>query len=63
METLNRIKQLVELMEVDTEKVYAKGNHSASIRARKSAQEIKILIGKFRKELLEEIKNHDGTEN
>lgn len=63
METIERIKQLVELMATDTEKVYNKGNRSASIRARKSAQEIKVLIGKFRKEILEEMKRHDGTEN
>jgi hypothetical protein len=63
METLDRIKQLIELMATDTEKVYTKGNRSASIRARKSAQEIKVLIGKFRKEILDEIKRHDDTEN
>lgn len=62
METLQRIKELVELMSTDTYKVYNKGNHSASIRARKHAQEIKNLIGIFRKEILIEIKKHD-TEN
>ena len=44
METLNKIKDLVEKMSVDTQKVYDKGNRSASIRARKYAQEIKLLI-------------------
>jgi len=63
MDTLNKIKQLVELMAVDTEKVYNKGNRSASIRARKCAQEIKTLIGQFRKEILDEIKKHDATGN
>lgn len=63
METLDKIKQLVELMTVDTEKVYNKGNRSASIRARKTAQEIKNLLGQFRKEILDEVKRHDGTEN
>jgi len=62
METLQRIKELVELITTDTSKVYNKGNRSASIRARKNAQEIKTLIGVFRKEILEEIKKHD-TEN
>lgn len=56
METLDRIKKLVEDMSVDTAKVYNKGNRSASIRARKNAQEIKSLLGQFRKEILEEIK-------
>jgi len=61
METLKRIKDLVEKMSVDTQKVYDKGNRSASIRARKYAQEIKILIAVYRKDVLEEIKKHDGT--
>ena len=62
METLQRIKELVEKMSVDTQKVYVKGNRSASIRARKYAQEIKQLIGVYRKEILEEMKKHDGTD-
>ena len=61
METLKEIKDLVEKMSVDTQKVYDKGNRSASIRARKYAQEIKILIATYRKEVLEEMKRHDGT--
>lgn len=60
METLARIKELVELMTADTAKVYTKGNRSASIRARKYAQEIRTLVGLFRKELLEEVKKHEG---
>lgn len=60
METLKKIKDLVELMSVDTTKVFEKGNRSASIRARKYAQEIKELIPQYRKELLQEIKKHDN---
>jgi len=59
METLDKIKKLVEEMSIDTGKVFNKGNKSASIRARKNAQEIKLLLGQLRKEILEEIKNHD----
>ena len=59
METLGKIKDLVEKMSVDTHKVYNKGNRSASIRARKYAQEVKSLIASFRKEILDEIKRHD----
>jgi hypothetical protein len=62
METLQKIKELVEKMSVDSQKVYEKGNRSASIRARKYAQEIKQLIGVYRKEILEEMKKHDGTD-
>ena len=57
MDTLNKIKELVEKMSVDTNKTL-KGNHSASIRARKYAQEIKVLVAPFRKEILAEIKKH-----
>jgi hypothetical protein len=39
-----------------------KGNHSASIRARKNAQEVKSLIATFRKEILDEIKRHEGRD-
>jgi hypothetical protein len=59
METLVKIKELVEKMSVDTHKVFDKGNRSASIRARKYAQEIKNLISVYRKEVLDEIKRHD----
>ena len=59
METLIKIKNLVEKMSVDTNKVFDKGNLSASIRAHKYAQEIKSLISVYRKEVLEEIKTHD----
>lgn len=61
METLIKIKELVEKMSVDTQKVYKNGNKSASIRARKNAQTIKSLISTYRKEILDELKNHDGT--
>jgi Histone H1-like protein Hc1 len=60
MDTLQKIKELVEQMSTDTNKVYNKGNHSAAIRARKNAQEIKNLIATFRKEILQEIKRHDA---
>jgi hypothetical protein len=60
METLKKIKDLVEKMSVDTQKVFDKGNRSASIRARKYAQEIKLLIGVYRKEVLDEMKKHDA---
>jgi hypothetical protein len=55
METLFRIKELIEKISIDTNKVFKKGNRSASIRARKHAQELKELITPFRKEVLDEI--------
>ena len=62
METLKKIKDLVEKMSVDTQKVFIKGNRRASIRARKHAQELKAMIGVYRKEILEEIKKHDKAD-
>lgn len=56
METLNKLKELIEKISIDTYKVYNKGNKSASIRARQNSQKLKSLIPMFRKEILEEIK-------
>lgn len=63
MDTLIKIKGLVEKMSVDTQKVFEKGNRSASIRARKHAQEIKFLMATYRKEILDEIKRQDNDGN
>jgi hypothetical protein len=52
METLEKIKTIVESLSVDTTKFYA-GNKSAGTRARKSAQELKSLLQDLRKEILE----------
>ena len=41
METLEKIKELTELLSVDATKFY-KGNKSAGTRARKTAQELNI---------------------
>ena len=57
METLEKIKELTELLSVDATKFY-KGNKSAVTRARKSAQELKSLLQEFRTEVLE----HNKTE-
>lgn len=57
METLEQIKQLTEVLSVDTTKFF-NGNKSAGTRARKSAQELKALLQKLRGEILE----HNKTE-
>lgn len=57
MDTLDKIKSLVEQISIDTSKTF-RGNHTASIRARKNAQELKHLIPQFRKEILVEIRQH-----
>jgi len=62
METLSKIKDLIEKMSLETTKVYERHNRSASIRARKYAQEIKFLVTVYRKEILEEIKKIDGED-
>lgn len=52
METLEKIKELTEVLSVDATKFY-KGNKSAGTRARKTAQELKALLQKFRGEILD----------
>lgn len=52
METLEKIKELTEVLSVDTTK-YFKGNKSAGTRARKTAQELKSLLQKLRLEILD----------
>jgi hypothetical protein len=59
MDTLNKIKDLVEKISIDSKKTM-KGNHTASVRARRNAQELKLIIPKFRKEILDEIRTHDN---
>lgn len=59
IESLKKIKDLVEKMSVDTNKVFVKGNRSASIRARKNSQEVRDLVKVFRKEILDEMKRRD----
>ncbi len=58
METLEKIKTLVETLSVDTAKFYA-GNKSAGIRARKTSQELKALAQQLRTEIL----NHNKENN
>ena len=52
METLEKIKILVETLSVDTSKFYA-GNKSAGTRARKTCQEFKALAQSLSAELLD----------
>lgn len=58
METLEQIKVLTETLSVDTTKFFG-GNKSAGTRARKSAQELKVLLQKLRSEILEFKKTSD----
>ena len=51
METLEQIKNLVEVLSTETTKFYSKGNQSAGTRARKAAQELKELMHTIRKEI------------
>ena len=58
METLEKIKELTELLSVDATKFF-KGNKSAGTRARKSAQDLKKLLDGLRKEILSERKKEE----
>ncbi len=57
MDTLEQIKEMTELLSVDSTKFF-KGSKSAGTRARKTAQEIKALLQKLRGEILD----HKKTE-
>jgi len=56
VEKIAKIYELIVLMENEAEKVYNKGNRSAATRARKYAQEIRNLLGDFRKEIIDVVK-------
>jgi hypothetical protein len=56
METLEKIKEMTEVLSVDTTKFF-KGNKSAGTRARKIAQDLKALLQKLRGEILEHKKS------
>ena len=58
METIEKIKTLVEELSVDTTKFF-KGNNSAGTRARKTAQELKNLLQTLRTEILDERKKEE----
>jgi hypothetical protein len=60
MSTIEQIKELTELLSVDSTKFF-KGNKSAGTRARKSAQELKALLQKLRGEILEHKKTEDNA--
>ncbi len=59
METLEKIKTLVEELTADTTKFF-KGNNSAGTRARKLAQDIKTQLQTLTTEILEERKKTDA---
>jgi hypothetical protein len=60
METLEQIKALTEQLSVDASKFF-NGNKSAGTRARKSAQELKALLQKFRGEILDHKKSEENA--
>jgi hypothetical protein len=60
METLEKIKELTEVLSVNSTKFF-KGNKSAGTRARKTAQELKALLQTLRGEILEHNKTEDNA--
>ena len=60
METLEKIKELTELLSVDATNFF-KGNKSAGTRARKSAQDLKALLQVLRGEILEHKKSEQNA--
>jgi hypothetical protein len=60
METLEQIKTLTEELSVDATKFF-KGNKSAGTRARKIAQDLKLLLQTLRNEILDERKKDENA--
>jgi hypothetical protein len=58
METLEKIKAIVETLSMDTSKFFS-GNKSAGTRARKQCQELKALTQQLRAEILSAKKEND----
>lgn len=58
METLERIKELIEDLSLNVTKFYD-GNNSAGTRGRKTAQELKSLLQTLRTEILEHRKKQE----
>ena len=58
METVEKIKELTELLSVDATKFY-QGNKIDGTIARKTAQELNALLQTFRGEILEGRKQND----
>jgi hypothetical protein len=57
METLDKIKSLVETISGESTKFFEKGNKSAGTRARGAAQELREVLKTFRGEILQAKKN------
>ena len=53
MDKLNELKDLLDKLELDLIKFYEKGNKAASIRARKTLQEIKAQAQEIRVDVSE----------
>lgn len=56
MEIILKIKQLIDLFYSDADRFYRKGNKSAGIRARKTAQELKALLQESRLDIIDQKK-------
>lgn len=57
MKTFQKMKDLVNLIEVDAEKIFNKANGAAGTRVRKVMLEVKALAGDIRKEITEKKKS------
>jgi hypothetical protein len=56
MEILTKIKELLAVIEADTQKFYEKGNKSAATRARTGLQDLKKLAQELRIDIQEKKK-------
>ncbi len=60
MEAYKKIKDLVESIEIDVDKIFNKKQSQAAIRVRAKMQELRQLAKDFRQEIQDELKENDG---
>jgi len=60
METYQKIKKLVESIEVDVDKIFNKKQFQAAIRVRGKMQDLRLLAKQFRQEIQDELKDKDA---
>ena len=53
MELFSKVRELVATVEADADKFYNSGNSAAGTRVRKAMQDLKVLAGDIRKEVIE----------
>ena len=60
METYEKIRKLVESIEIDVDKIFNKKQSQAAIRVRAKMQDLRVLAKVFRQEIQDELKDSNA---